>query len=113
MKSSLSTGKNNKFGTAPLPTGVKRGVQTSRPSGATNAHPALTLQHLTGGAYMAPEADNPQGGTTQRFIDPLVSQARLINEAAYLERRLAARRALRPRRSAAACKGWDTRRVSA
>lgn len=110
MSGQLSTGKNMIFTLAPLPTGLGAGVEVSRPESATNTHPALTLQHLDGGDDMAPEADNPQGGTAQRFIDPLVSQARLINEAAHIERRLAIRRALRPERSNAAKRGWEARR---
>ena len=106
----LSTGEINIFLQLPLPTWVGNGVETSRPSGATNAHSALTLQHLTGGAYMAPEADNPQGGTAQRFIDPMIVQARFINEATDIERRLAIRRAMRPQRSEAAKRGWAVRR---
>jgi hypothetical protein len=42
--------------------------------------------------------------------DPLVEQARFINEAEALERRLAARKALRPHRSQAAKRGWEARR---
>lgn len=60
--------------------------------------------------YMPLPADTPQSGGAQRFIDPLVLQARFINEAAHIEARLAIRRALRPERSAAARKGWEARR---
>jgi hypothetical protein len=42
--------------------------------------------------------------------DPLITQARLVNEAAAIERNLAARKALRPKRSQAALKGWENRR---
>lgn len=45
------------------------------------------------------------------MIDPLITQARIINDAAQLERNLAARRALRPKRSEAARKGWEARKV--
>lgn len=44
------------------------------------------------------------------MTDPLILQARFINEAANLERRLAARRAHRPARSEAARKGWESRK---
>lgn len=43
------------------------------------------------------------------MIDPMITQARLANEWASIERNLAARKALRPKRSEAASKGWDTR----
>jgi len=43
------------------------------------------------------------------MIDPLIEQARLVNLAADLERRLAIRRALRPMRSDAAKRGWAVR----
>lgn len=45
------------------------------------------------------------------FTDPLIQQARLINEARDLERRLAIRKALRPQRSDAAKRGWEARRA--
>lgn len=45
------------------------------------------------------------------MTDPLIEQARLVNLNAEIERNLAARRAMRPRRSEAACKGWRTRRA--
>jgi hypothetical protein len=44
------------------------------------------------------------------MTDPLILQARLVNEAAAIERNLAARKALRPKRSAAARKGWEARK---
>lgn len=43
------------------------------------------------------------------MVDPLIEQARLVNLAADLERRLAIRKALRPMRSEAARKGWEVR----
>ena len=46
----------------------------------------------------------------QEFTDPLIVNARLVNLAAEIERNLAARRAMRPARSAAAAKGWRSRR---
>lgn len=44
------------------------------------------------------------------LTDPLITQARLINEAAHIEARLALRKALRPERSRAAKRGWAVRR---
>jgi len=43
------------------------------------------------------------------MIDPIIEQARLANWWTQIERNLAARRAMRPRRSEAAAKGWETR----
>lgn len=45
------------------------------------------------------------------MIDPLIEQARLVNLAAEIERKLAIRRALRPQRSDAAKRGWEVRRA--
>lgn len=45
------------------------------------------------------------------MTDPLIEQVRLANFAAQLERNLAARKALRPKRSRASRKGWETRRA--
>lgn len=44
-----------------------------------------------------------------QYTDPIITNARLVNLAAEIERNLAARKALRPARSAAASKGWRTR----
>jgi hypothetical protein len=44
------------------------------------------------------------------MTDPLIEQARLVNLAAEIERRLAIRKALRPQRSDAAKRGWELRR---
>ena len=55
------------------------------------------------------DTDNTQ--QFQPLQDPLVVQARFLNEASALDSRLAARKALRPARSNAARKGWETRRV--
>lgn len=44
------------------------------------------------------------------MTDPLIEQARIVNEAARIERNLALRKSLRAARSASACKGWETRR---
>jgi hypothetical protein len=43
------------------------------------------------------------------MTDPLIEQARLVNLAAEIERRLAIRKALRPQRSDAAKRGWEAR----
>jgi hypothetical protein len=48
---------------------------------------------------------------TQRIIapqDPLITYARLVNVNAEIERNLQRRRAMRPARSEAAIKGWET-----
>lgn len=60
---------------------------------------------------MASTLNMPGLYPAQSLQDPLIAQARLLNEAADLERRLSMRRALRSARSEAACKGWDTRRA--
>ena len=44
------------------------------------------------------------------MVDPLIEQARIVNEWAEIERRLAIRKALRPQRSDAAKRGWEVRR---
>lgn len=44
------------------------------------------------------------------MTDPLIEQARLVNLAAEIERRLAIRKAMRPQRSEAAKRGWEVRR---
>ncbi len=85
---------------------------------AMKERPGACLQHATGsnhatldveGLQMAPEAHNAPSADAQRFIDPIILHARLVNEAADLERRLAIRKALRPQRSEAARKGWEAR----
>lgn len=53
--------------------------------------------------------DSAQSPSAQ-YQDPLITNARLVNLAADIERNLAARRARRPMTSAAAHKGWETRR---
>lgn len=85
-------------------------LNESGPANATNVPPGLTRNHLVGGDCMAHKAHNAPSAHTQRFIDPIISQARLINESAAIDRALAARKALRPKRSAAASKGWEVRR---
>lgn len=52
-----------------------------------------------------------RGPSAQDFTDPLIAHARVINDAAMIERNLAARKAMRPARSEAARKGWEARRV--
>lgn len=83
-----------------------------------NERPAMTLPTSRGPdrttplqeVLMAPEADTAHSADAQRFIDPIILQARAVNEWAAIERNLASRRALRPKRSAAASRGWETRR---
>ena len=60
---------------------------------------------------MAHKAHNAPSVFTQDFTDPLIEQARIVNEWAEIERRLAIRRALRPQRSDAAKRGWEVRRA--
>jgi hypothetical protein len=84
-------------------------LEMSGSAGATNAQPSLTLNHLTGGDRMAHEAHNASIDSAQ-YQDPLIVNARLVNLAAEIERNLAARRALRPARSAAARLGWERRK---
>ena len=48
--------------------------------------------------------------SAQDFADPIIEQARIVNEWAEIERRLAMRKALRPARSEAAKRGWEVRR---
>ena len=45
------------------------------------------------------------------MTDPLIEQARFVNLAAEIDRRLAERKAMRPRRSESARKGWEARRA--
>lgn len=58
---------------------------------------------------MAHKACNARRDSAQPFTDPLIDNARLVNLAAEIERNLAARKAFRPARSAAARKGWEAR----
>jgi hypothetical protein len=79
--------------------------------------PAMTLptsrgpdqQPLSRSDRMAHVALNARNDSAQP-TDPLIVNARLVNLAAEIDRRLAARKALRPARSAAAVKGWEARR---
>ena len=57
---------------------------------------------------MAHKAHNAPIDSAQ-YQDPIITNARLVNLAAEIERNLAARKALRPARSAAARRGWETR----
>lgn len=85
-------------------------LDESGPANATNVQPGLTRNHLVGGDCMAHKAHNAPSANTQRFIDPLIAQARFVNEADALNRALAMRKALRPQRSDAAKRGWEVRR---
>ena len=85
-------------------------LQTSGAANATNVQPRLTINHLVGGDRMAHKAFNARGDSAQDFTDPVISAARIINDAAALDRALAARKALRPKRSDAAKRGWEARR---
>ena len=79
--------------------------------------PATVRQHRAGLTSIASK-ERPLALTritpgvcpAQEFTDPLVLNARLVNLAAEIERNLATRKALRPRRSDAARKGWEARR---
>lgn len=82
----------------------------SGPASATNASLGLTNNANWSSDCMAHEAHNAPSAQTQRFIDPVIEQARFINEAAALDRALAMRKALRPQRSDAAKRGWEARR---
>lgn len=84
-------------------------LQMSGSAGATNAQPSLTDATPVQEALMAHKALNARNDSTQ-YQDPIITNARLVNLAAEIERNLAARRALRPIRSEAARKGWGTRR---
>lgn len=79
-------------------------------AGATNAQPSLTDTTPVKEALMAHKALNARSDSTQAPEDPLIVNARLANWAAQFERNLAARRALRPARSAAARLGWERRK---
>lgn len=109
MNGALSTGKVKIFTLAPLPSGVGAGVGRGRPSGATNAHPALNINAKRSGA-MSLIPDKAGVCPAQPPVDPLILQARFVNEAAALDRALAMRKALRHRRSDAAKRGWEVRR---
>ena len=74
-----------------------------------NTDPALTLNHLVGGDCMALDATNARNDSAQPITDPLILQARFVNEAAALDRALAMRKALRPQRAEAARRGWENR----
>jgi hypothetical protein len=110
MKNALSTGEIEKFPLVALPLVVGGRVENQRAERCDNTDPALNTTAVTG-AIMSLIPVKPGVCPAQAPEDPLVAQARLINEAAYLDQRLAARRALRPNRSEAARLGWGTRRA--
>jgi len=87
-----------------------RMLETERPGERYQRFTGPNRNHLVGGDCMAPKAHNARSDSAQPITDPLIAQARLINEAADLEHRLAIRKALRPVRSQAARKGWEARR---
>lgn len=58
---------------------------------------------------MTSEYDTASSAPAQGLVDPIITNARIANWHAEIERKLAARRALRPARSDAARKGWGTR----
>lgn len=88
--------------------GAPDGLKMSGSAGATNAQPSLTDATPVQEALMAHKALNARNDSTQ-YQDPLITNARLVNLAADIERRLAIRKALRPARSAAAKRGWEVR----
>jgi hypothetical protein len=85
-------------------------IENEQAARCVNTDTALTATAYSGGRYMAHKANNAPSADAQRFIDPTISHARVVNDVAMFERNLAARKALRPIRSQAAAKGWDTRR---
>jgi hypothetical protein len=110
MKMALSTGKIEKNSTAALPMRVAGGVENRQAERCSNTDPALNINAKRSSA-MSLIPVKPGVRPAQAPEDPLIAQARLINEAAYLDQRLAARRALRSNRSEAARLGWGTRRA--
>ena len=78
------------------------------PGKRVNAVPALSNNRFTG-ATMPLTRNTPGVRPAQEFTDPIISNARLVNLAAEIERNLAIRKALRPMRSEAARKGWEVR----
>ena len=85
-------------------------LQNERPATVRQHRAGLTFNRLaTGGDCMAHAANNAPIDSAQPYQDPLIVNARLVNLAAEIERNLAVRKAMRPARSAAALKGWETR----
>ena len=84
-------------------------LQMSGAANATNVQPRLTDATPSQEALMAHKAFNARSDSAQDYTDPLITNARLVNLAAEIERNLAARKALRPMRSEAARKGWEAR----
>ena len=84
-------------------------LEKSRAERCVNTGPALS--NHTGLECDMPLIPDTLGfRPAQGFTDPLIEQARIVNEWAEIERRLAIRRALRPQRSDAAKRGWEVRR---
>ena len=110
MTTALSTGKFQKNLISSLCARVPPVAERGGPDGASNTNPALT-SNANWSSVMASTLNMPGLYPAQSPEDPLIAQARFLNEAAALERRLAMRRALRNARSEAAVKGWDTRRA--
>lgn len=85
-------------------------MKNSGTAGATNATPPLTsIAYRERLMAMIPLTAR-DASAQDAFTDPLILQARFVNEAAALDRALAMRKALRPQRSQAARKGWEVRR---
>jgi hypothetical protein len=74
-----------------------------------NANPALNINAVKE-RQMSLIPDKAGFRPAQPITDPLILQARFVNEAAALDRALAMRKALRPLRSDAAKRGWAVRR---
>lgn len=97
------------FGLLTMPNVLQK---TTGRTDAANVDPPLATHAYT-------ERDMPLNFFTpgvcpaQPLEDPVISAARIINDAATLDRALAARKALRAKRSDAAKRGWEARRVSA
>ena len=110
MNNALSTGKNSIFGPAALCTGLAGRLERERAERCVNTDPALNITAVKE-RLMSLIPDKPGVCPGQALEDPLVANARFLNEAANLERRLAVRRALRPVRSQSAHLGWESRRA--
>ena len=89
--------------------GCPHGLQNEQAAWCVNTSAALTETHLSEEVRVALNAHNAPDDSAQ-YQDPLIVNARLVNLAAEIERNLAARKAMRPARSAAAHLGWETRR---
>ena len=82
-------------------------LQKSRAARCVNTDTALNINAYT--ERQMSLIPNTPGICPAQYQDPLIANARLVNLAAEIERNLAARKAMRPARSAAALKGWETR----